>query len=485
MREYFFTDTDNIIKVLEGIEGDSDILIGHELNNNHELYEKVIKEINLDFNQTIIKLTQCSKNFVNKSWQPNILYISNIVGGFARKGIIIKDLNKNTTTYKDLLYVDINEESVDDEGLFIFPHESAHVMMENLINDYPIGKSKLHHLSMSCSDYLLAFYEGWAEQFEKYCYDYELTYKNRKDQIYKMFDIPIVLWQSNIDNNLRIHALPKNNYIYKKIPINMENLSISEKIILEHTNPSFNYLKLKSIEEMLSCEGVIGTIFYNISSNKKLQNNYLDKAFYEHFTIKNIDNNDVKNIISPFENVILKNFYVFSNISEEIHKGHIPIIAFIEKWGEIFPEDKAEIYKIFISLTIGKSVDYELSTLYEQLTYYGMIGNMEKTNQYIMKYREKFNEILKLVMNNQLSIDNVKDEIWIENPDVLVPQYLWDEKSKVPLRVNINTATRNQLASFERIDLDLAKQIIKKRDKQKGFSSIQDVGIDFLNKYLI
>lgn len=485
MKEYFFNDTNNIIKVLKGVKRDDDLLIGQELNSDHELCKKAIKELTLDFNQTIIKLTQCSKNLINKSMQPNILYISKTIGGFSRKGIIIKDLDENENIYKDLLFVDLDEDSVNDEGLFIFAHESAHVMMENLICDYPLGKSKLHHLSMSCSDYLLAFYEGWAEQFEKYCYDNELTYKNRKDQIYKMYDAPIVLWQSIIDNNLRIHAIPKNNFIYNKAPIYKENLNMEEKIILEHTSRCFDYLKLRNIEEILSCEGFIGTIFYNINTNQKLQNNYLDKVFYEKFTIKNIESNDVKNIISPFENVILKNFYVFYNITEEIHKGSNPIIAYIEKWCELFPLDKEEIYKIFISLTIGKSVNNELSELYEQLAYYGMIGNMEKTTEYVMKYREKFNEILKLVINKQLSINNVKDEIWIENPDVFVPQYLWDEKSKVPLRINVNTATVNQLASFMGIDLDLAKEIIKKRNKQNGFNSILDVGIDCLKKYLI
>ena len=63
--------------------------------------------------------------------------------------------------------------------------------------------------------------------------------------------------------------------------IDATQLSLEDLILLEHTSPTFDRTRLRNAQQMLSCEGAIATLFYRISSNAVLQDNFLPREFYK------------------------------------------------------------------------------------------------------------------------------------------------------------------------------------------------------------
>jgi DNA uptake protein ComE-like DNA-binding protein len=78
------------------------------------------------------------------------------------------------------------------------------------------------------------------------------------------------------------------------------------------------------------------------------------------------------------------------------------------------------------------------------------------------------------VLADEKSLDAcVGPQIWVKNEDFFIRTTLWNPQNKKPLWININTASAFDLASFPKISLDKAKQIIKKRTELGYFKSLE------------
>ena len=468
---YIFPNKD-IIKLVKESGPHNGIL----LNKNSDLHKSIFKELDFSYHKSIIKLSQCSRNLVADTNGPNVLFLSETDGGYAKQGLtIINDDNKQH--YSKLNYVDLmlNEESVADGKLSIFSHEMAHVMMNNILPNVKVGKSSMQHLSVAVTDFNTAFIEGFAIQFERFTNNFTPHYANLFNNTNKFNNQIIQLWQSNTDSINRVNGVVDNRFINKKI--NIDSLIISDNatdyLILEHTYPTFNKLKLKNAQQMLACEGVVATLFYRINSNKRLQNNYQDRGFYKNFLIRDLPNEvRIKDIFTPFENVILKNLWVMHNMSNNISDENL-MINFINTWVKIFPEDKGEIINIFITTTIGKTITNELSKIYEQIAYAGMFGDIEKTIVKIKEYRKMLQELCQQVLDDKVTLNkNLGKEIWI-NSTLKVPTCFWQDETQ-NLNVNINTATANMLRLALNISSERALTIVSQRDKKGFFASLKE-----------
>ncbi len=480
MELIFPNEIEEICLVVKSKE-DKENFFGERLDKNSSLYRNIMEQLDFDFHKLLIKLNQCSRNLSKNLEGPNILYISDNVGGFPRTGILLKEKNEYVE-YKNLNFVDLvlNDETLRNGELGIFSHELAHVMMENIIpNMENYSKASKPHGSVGITDYFMAFIEGWGEHFERLVYENIDFYKD----IYKKsfyYDKQILkLWNCNIDSEMRINGIYKNKYIYKKLlpQIDISNVDIEDVIIAHHTSDIYDRTKLLNPQEMMSSEGVIATLFYRINTNEILQNNYLKKDIISSFCIRDIPKDvQIENLFTPFENVILKNFWVWNSIKDNLNENSIPFIEYIKEWCKCFPEDKDEIINIFITTTLGETVDKELGKIYEKLSYEGMIGNMDDFIHILGEYRDKLNNLCKKVKNNEVAIDNlIGPELWIENKDVSLPKFLWSKDSKVNLMVNINTASVYEIMSLTNISYEQAEKILKLRNEKKYFSSLEDV----------
>ena len=457
----------------------SEFLAGKRINHDSPLAQNIFRELNFPFHQTVIKLNQCARNLAGNTDGPNVLYISENEGGFSRQGLAIQEQNR-VKEYPHLNYVDlvISENRFEYGALDIFSHELGHVMMNTIFGSFPDYKARKQHVSMGVTDYNQAFFEAWGIHFQRLAFDNVPLYRKG---FYKMFDFDRLnkLWHSNIDKDLRINAVLKNDYIHKKLlpsNVNTDSLTVEALILAEHTSPIFDFSKLKNAQQMLSNEGVLAALFYRIDTDDILQNTYGEEAFYNHFLRSPIpDGIKAKDMFTPFENVMLKNFWVWNKIKNEDFNAHNITIAFIKEWCSSFPEDKNELIKLFIATTVGKTVTDQLGNLYEKMAWYGSLGNYEQYNIQSKMYVQKFIELKEAVLTDiSLLEKNIGPELWVENPDIQVRTTLWDAKHKMPLYININTASVYDIASFWNMDLTKAQEFIKKREAMGYFKSFDE-----------
>jgi len=471
--------TKRIILVVSNDSSKSKFLSGKKLNNNNPFAQKILNELNNPYHRTVIRLEQCSRNLSGNIGGPNVLYISKNEGGFPRHGLAIQEENK-LTEYPNLNYVDlvVQEDKFENGAIDIFSHELGHVMMNNIWDSFPDDKSRKQHVSMGVTDYYKAFTEGWGIHFQRLAFDNVPLYQ---EGFYKMFDYDRTnkLWHSNIDESMRINVVLNNGYIYKKLlPTNVSigTLTPEEIILLEHTSTIFDFTKLKNAQQMLSCEGVLATIFYRINTDKLLQNTYQENKFYNYFLLSSIlDGITPKDIFTPFENVMLKNFWVWNKIKNRDFDKHQILIEFIKEWCNSFPSDKDEILKLFIAITIGKTINNELGDIYEKMSWYGSIGDIHQYRFYSNMYIQTFIKLKTEVFSDSSLLEkNIGTELWIESSKVQIRTTLWDKDNKMPLYININTASEYEIASFWNMDISTAKMFIKKRDEIGYFKSFEE-----------
>lgn len=478
--EYFYPDYNNKICILKEVGSKNGLPIGEKLSTNSSLYKKILSELEFGFHQSMIKINQCSRNLMKDFDGPNVLFLSNNEGGYARKGIIIKDCD-TYVEYPNLNYVDlvIDEKRLENGELQILTHELGHVIMANILNHFPDGKSVKQHTSMGITDYYNAFNEGWAVHFERLSYDNIEHYAKLINSKYSYTKDIVKLWHCEIDSSLRIDGVLKNSFIYKKLlpKVDTSNMDLKDIIILEHTSPIFDTTRLKNAQEMLSCEGVLATLFYRINTNPILQNNCLDCNFYNNFLLYNInESNSIRQLFSPLENVMLKNLWIWNRIREKIGANSIPFIEFLKEWCTCFPNDSHEILKLFISTTIGKTINNDLEVIFEKLSMAGMTGKINEFMKIYSEYKVCFEEICEKTEAGEYTIDgNIGNEIWIDNLPVKIPVYLWSDAEQVNLSINLNTASEYELQSFPEITPNKAREIIEKRDTIRYLTDIKDI----------
>ncbi|UCE41486.1 MAG: helix-hairpin-helix domain-containing protein [Candidatus Aminicenantes bacterium] len=455
------------------------LLVGEKLPADHALVQEIVEQMNYPFHQSVIKLSQCARNLSSNTKGPNVLFLSQTEGGFPRQGLILKHGNR-TENYPDLFYVDLvlDEQRVARGELDIYSHELGHVMMLNIMGDeIPDSRSTKQHVSMGITDYSTAFFEGWGIHFQRLAFDsiplYRQAYQSSLDHSRGFART----WHSNIDQSLRLNAVLENNYIHQKLlpAVDISNLDTEELILLEHTSPVFDKTKLKNAQQMLSCEGVLATLFYRINTNKILQDNYQDASFYNLFLLNPIpEDTKPEELFTPMENVFLKNFYVWDKIKGELTPESRIFIEFIKQWFNSFPEDKQEILKLFVIMTVGKTVTNDLGKTYETMSYHGIIGDYQKFRELATRVLDEALSMVKKILADEISLEaNIGPQIWIKNEDFLIRTTLWNPQNKKPLSINLNTASEFDLTSFPKISLEKAQYIIKKREALGYFSSLE------------
>lgn len=477
-----FPDQNEKIILLQAAGRSENLLQGEICDPDSPLVKKISKELALPFHASLLKMNQCSRNFSDNNKGPNVLFLSRSEGGFPRHGLVIKQ-GESLEKLPNLNYVDLvlNEQRVEQGALDIYSHELGHVMMMNIWPDFPQGRSRLQHVSMGVTDFCTAFFEGWGIHFQRLVYEGIPRYRDTYQSGLSYSRSTGRLWHSAMDKELRLDAVLKNEYIHKKqVPeVDLAAKSAEELILLEHTSPLFDRTRLKNAQQMLACEGVIATLFYRINTNPKLQENFREPAFYEHFLLSPFpEDKKPEDIFTPFENVILKNFWVWSRIKGEITSESVIFIEFLNKWIQAFPQDREELTKLFLLTTAGSSVSDTMPRLYEQMAVAGMIGNIQEFRSLFSEYSQTFKELLPQLLDDNSTLDTrIGPELWLENKDVLIRAVLWNPEPKHPLFINLNTTSEYALAAIPGISIEQARRIIKIREDKVFFNSRDELKI--------
>ncbi len=481
---WIFPDPDQTLLLVEAYPSNNGgYWKGHIMNPENPMHDLIWADLSYPLHQSTIKLIQCAKNFAGRNDDPNVVFLSDQEGGLIRRGKLrILDSSEHQTYNPDFVFVELklDEPGVARGDLHILAHEFGHVMMEALFTsykDYGITSS-MQHASMGTTDYPTAFYEGWGIHFQVFS-DTIKKYSTHLEDSFMPHRWLGSLWHSNIDSRLRIQGVKQNLFIYEKLlhGKGLDTLDVGKMVVLEHTWPVFSPVRLANAQQLFSREGFMATMFYRINTDKRIIANYSEKSFYSNFLLKDLPD-DVKpeEVFTPFENVVLKHFYVWHSLEKD-PLFDIPLpVAFIKRWCHFFPEDKQSLLEIFISLSNGVSMDTVLSDLFGQLAFYGITGDLDRFLLVHAQYAGHFLNLLEKAKENPAALGaNVGPTIWIANHDLTHREVLWQEKPRLPLRFNLNTASVYDIATLPWIDIAKAEEIIRHRKRLGYFSSIDQL----------
>ncbi len=476
---WIFPDPNRKISLVIADGNEGTLLSGTSLPPDSDLGKKISHELAYSFHQSIIKLSQCSRNFTGDANGPNVLFLSRTEGGFPRQGLILKDQGR-IAEYPELYYVDLvlDEQRLARGDLDIFSHEMGHVMMLNIWKNMPEQRSNKQHVSMGVTDYSTALFEGWGIHFQRLCYDSTPDYLEKYHNSFHYSQNVSRSWHSNIDQDLRINGVLQNIYIHPQLlpAVNTADLDQEQLILLEHASPIFDKTRLRNAQQMLSCEGVLATLFYRISSNRMLQENYEENNFYLRFLLRPLSEDITpRDLFSPFENVMLKHFWIWSRLDKNLSENQVPAVEYIKEWGRSFPEDKEEVYKIFLLTTLGKTASNRLGKIYEKLAFSGMQGDITRYRRAVEEFRQEYKTLIENALQDEVDLaGEIGPQLWVQNPHLLMRKALWSPSPKRPLWINLNTATVYEIASFPNVSMEDAQRIVLARNEKGYFSTWEE-----------
>jgi hypothetical protein len=262
--------------------------------------------------------------------EPAYLLLSSQEGGFPRFGFYLGAEDKRHAAYVDL------HRNSDVSGYLgamdqIFPHELAHVMVQQLAGAPPPGGSNQIHAIGVRTDPVIAFQEGFAESIQIMAlddpetnaasraaavdprareaalarlraYQRELTARWAPAPRLRM---SFVLWFSATEQSLRYHAVKAN--AFARAPQLPARLLVPgdpyAAYLLENILPGGAADPPRSAARMFSTEGVVSAFFYRWATSKLLQQKYRDATFYAQFDA-------LRDQVAPLENLYLKLFHV-------------------------------------------------------------------------------------------------------------------------------------------------------------------------------
>lgn len=476
--DLIFPDPSHEIVVVAADSCSGDLPCGYIMPDSARLARMVLNELRLPYHRSLIKVTQCLRNLVGDSAGPNVIYLSAEEGGYARTGLTIIEPS-GAQRYPDLHYVDLvlDSQRIADGELDIFSHELGHAMMSIVWPDRWKGWSAKQHVSMGITDNYTALSEGWGIHFQQLAWDQVERYRAVERNGWHFSKDMSQLWHSNLDTRVRLEGIRHNDFIHRKaLPqVDTTGMTITDLIFLEHTSPLFDRCRLRNAQEMMASEGVAATIFYRMTTDTVLQNNYQDWTFYQPF-LRHPAPTDLRpqDLFTPLENVILKFARVWQITKPAVDSASAPLIAMMKSWESLYPEDREELLTMFLATTVAKTVTDELGIISERAALVGTTGKYMEYRSLKAEYDTAFVRIRDDILADRRAIDdNVGPQLWVENREYSIPITIFFPEPTYPLWINLNTAGVFDLASFPGITTDQARQIIATRDSVGYFRSVE------------
>lgn len=478
-----FPDVNRKFVIVGAVQSGDRKLTGKEMAPMDSLAALTLADITLPFNWQMVRMSQCARNLMKNTEGPNILYLSKNEGGFPRTGIWLTGLDGKETHYPDLAFVDLvlDKNRIAQGDMSIYTHELGHVMMGLILGEtlekLKLEQSPKQHVSMGVTDYLIAFNEGWGIHFQRLAYDQTEKYRKAFDDKLTPDRSMSLVWHSGMDEYLRLNYVKDNGYIYEKLiqtGPGTDSLEPEQRILLDHTSPAFDHTRIKNAQQMLSCEGVLATLFYQINTDQKLAQNYLKSDFYTPFLVKPIPaGTNPAQIFSPIENMMIKNFRVWYQMKNRDIPGS-PFIAWVEEWCRQFPDDRDEMLKLFIQITKGVTLSPELARLTEKINYLGQIGEYQEFKNLLPQYQDLIKKLVDHCKSDIKNLEaNIGPELWVRSKSIKIRRALWMPEPKTPLAVNLNTASLPEIEAF--MSKDKAREFIQKRRETGYFNSPEQV----------
>jgi hypothetical protein len=412
--------------------------------------------------------------------EPLYLLLSREEGGFPRYGFWLQDQSGAKRLvlagYVDLV---VDEEDIDSGNLEeIFSHELGHLILRSLLGEIHGGPSRKMHQSMTVTDYPTAFDEGYAEHFQPLVRD--ATDNAHLRELSKGATATDLdrLWLSRFDQQLRTDGVKRNLFIHRKaLPAAalQPDPDRYQLYLDSETSPDFLSDELKNAQEMMASEGVIAALFYRFVNDDRLRNRYREAGFYQPFLAVGVS--EIRNAVSPYENVNLKLFAAMRKVAAQSVNPHQPlIIAIVDAYTSLFPEEAEAIYGVFLQTTRGVTASQELATAFEGAASAGRRGDIESFRQRSAAAFTLLKATTEQVAHGKLALGaNLGPELWLLNSSFKIAPAIWERDRTLPLTLNLNTATEAELMTLPGVDLATARRIVAERRARGFFKSLDEM----------
>jgi hypothetical protein len=412
---------------------------------------------------------------------PAYLLMSQEEGGFSRHGFWLEDAKGQRQLvlagYVDLV---VDQESVESGNLEeIFSHELGHQILGELIGKLPAGALRNMHQSMSITDDPTAFDEGYAEHFQPLVRDATSNkYLRELTKGASSTDLDL-LWLSRLDQQLRTDGVKRNLFIHRKAlpPAALDpGVDRYELYLDDETSTAFLNDELHNGQQMMASEGMIATLFYRIVNEPALRDHYRAAAFYAAFLGVGIKDEQVRQAISPYENVNLKIFVAMRLAVKGIAAGAPPMIALVNSYAAAFPDEAVALYKLFLETTRGATASQELAEAFERAAADGGRGDLAAFRSNSHAAFSMLKSAIDRVARGELALDaNVGPQLWMANSDFKIAYAVWSSDRTLTFTLNLNTATEVDLMTIPGVDLATARKIVSARCARGYFHGLDDL----------
>lgn len=345
----------------------------------------------------------------------------------------------------------------------IFAHELSHMWLSNMGFDFELSSSNKFHTCTAITDRYLAFSEGFAEHLEIVTKEMR-THNTQEIELWDhAFDVDA--WLCIRDSQLRVHAVKNNRFIYQTAIPYEEDFDTYEHLHMAHiTSSAFTPEKLKNGLQMMSCEGVIASFFYQLYKKEIFKNSTISQQIYDGFGIE-------FSRISPIINLYIKILYVISRIDL---KKETLMTDFVKAYGECFPEEREEVINVFTKVTHFSTVDYRAKELFGHMYRVGRRGNIEELKRELNNLNIIKNNLNASILNGEIELDAaIYSSIWIEGDKEITP-IPWEVDKKEKYYFDINAATEVDFYSFNNLSFEQCCKLVSIRESIKGFLNIEE-----------
>ena len=384
---------------------------------------------------------------------PIYLLLSQEQGGYARRDFFLESSEGErifiSADYIDLIVDDDSVASGDFEE--IFSHELGHSILRNLVGELQGPRSNKMHQSMTLTDYRTAFDEGFAEHFQP------LVRQNSTNVLLQRQQRGVVApslsqeFLSQRDQVLRNYGPGMNTFIHGRFVPTCA--SVAECYIVEETSTSFDPAEMRTGQQMLSSEGFVATVFLQLVSEEATP----------------VCAHDCSTLEQKYKRLFESLAAIGANANQS------PLLQMLEVYRVKFPDQAPPALADFVLLTRGATISVEALHAAEALDLASAHADIAGFRTQLHALRDLLKQATADVVAGKIKLDAaVGPELWVRN-DAFTHSSLWSEGEETPLRINLNTASAEEIATLPQFPKETAQTIVRERKHRAFFSSIEDV----------
>lgn len=242
------------------------------------------------------------------------------------------------------------------------------------------------------------------------------------------------------------------------------------------TSTAFLNDELRNGQQMMASEGVIATLFYRIVNEPALRDHYPDAVFYRPFLGAGVAADRLRQAVSPYENANLKLLAAMRHAANAIASGAPPMIALVNSYAAVFPDEARTIYRVFLWTTRGATASQELLDAFERAGADGRRGDFGAFRPSSSAAFSLLKATVDRVTRGDLPVDaNLGPQLWLLNADFKIAPEVWSPDRTLPFTLNLNTATEVDLMTIPGVDLATARKVVAARRARGFFRSLDDL----------